>query len=151
MPVYTCTAPAGVLDREERSRLAEEITRIHCERTGAPASFVHVHFTDLADGDTFTAGRPSVCAQVVGTIRAGRSQEDKTAMLEELNQAWIEVTGMAQENILVALGEIPASSAMEGGAVMPEPGEEHERLEAVRGRLTRRTRRRRRDARRCAR
>jgi phenylpyruvate tautomerase PptA (4-oxalocrotonate tautomerase family) len=46
MPFYQCQTPEGLLDEDKRAKLADEITRIHCETTGAPKMFVHVAFTE---------------------------------------------------------------------------------------------------------
>jgi phenylpyruvate tautomerase PptA (4-oxalocrotonate tautomerase family) len=44
MPTYQCQSPAGTLADSVRPEVVKEITRIHCENTGAPSSFVHVVF-----------------------------------------------------------------------------------------------------------
>ena len=44
MPIYQCISPEGLLDESQRKNIAEEITRIHCDATGAPRSFVNVLF-----------------------------------------------------------------------------------------------------------
>jgi hypothetical protein len=31
MPLYQCVSPEGLLDESTRGKLAEEITRIHCD------------------------------------------------------------------------------------------------------------------------
>ncbi len=36
MPIYQCISPEGLLDESARGKLAEEITRIHCDATGIP-------------------------------------------------------------------------------------------------------------------
>ena len=40
MPIYQCISPEGLLDESARGKLAEEITRIHCDATGVPRTFV---------------------------------------------------------------------------------------------------------------
>jgi phenylpyruvate tautomerase PptA (4-oxalocrotonate tautomerase family) len=60
VPIYQCISPEGLLDESARGKLAEEITRIHCDATGVPPSFVNVIFTDVPDGRYFVAGsRPA--------------------------------------------------------------------------------------------
>ena len=56
MPIYQCISPEGLLDESARGKLAEEITRIHCDATGVPPTFVNVMFTDMPDGRYFVAG-----------------------------------------------------------------------------------------------
>ena len=36
MPLYQCISPEGLLDDSGRENIAGEITRIHCNATGAP-------------------------------------------------------------------------------------------------------------------
>jgi phenylpyruvate tautomerase PptA (4-oxalocrotonate tautomerase family) len=50
MPIDQCIRPEGLLDESARGKLAEEITRIHCDATGAPPTFVNVMFLDTAPG-----------------------------------------------------------------------------------------------------
>jgi phenylpyruvate tautomerase PptA (4-oxalocrotonate tautomerase family) len=53
VPIYQCISPEGLLDQSARGKLAEEITRIHCDATGVPPSFVNVMFIDVPDGRYF--------------------------------------------------------------------------------------------------
>jgi phenylpyruvate tautomerase PptA (4-oxalocrotonate tautomerase family) len=71
MPIYQCISPEGLLDESARGKLAEEITRVHCDATGVPPSFVNVIFTDVPDGRYFVAGKPSTHSYVNGAIRVG--------------------------------------------------------------------------------
>jgi phenylpyruvate tautomerase PptA (4-oxalocrotonate tautomerase family) len=59
MPIYQCICPEGLLGESARGKLAEEITRIHCDATGVPPAFVNVMFLDVPDGRYFVAGKPS--------------------------------------------------------------------------------------------
>jgi phenylpyruvate tautomerase PptA (4-oxalocrotonate tautomerase family) len=113
MPVYHCSIPEAELDDAKRERIAREITRIHCEKTGAPPEFAHVLFADAPSG-----------AGVVGSIRAGRSAALRAEMQEAMVAAVAEALGRKAARVRVKLLEVPASWVMEGGAVMPEPGEE---------------------------
>ena len=47
MPTYIVTAPQGRLSAAQKTMLAEEITRVHCEITGAPSYFAQVIFHDI--------------------------------------------------------------------------------------------------------
>jgi phenylpyruvate tautomerase PptA (4-oxalocrotonate tautomerase family) len=112
MPVYHCSIPELALDDRAREGIASDLTRIHCEKTGAPPEFVHVLFADAASG-----------ANVVGSIRAGRSAELREGMAAEMAAA-VERRLRGRGPVQVRLLEVPAAWVMEGGAVMPEPGEE---------------------------
>jgi phenylpyruvate tautomerase PptA (4-oxalocrotonate tautomerase family) len=113
MPVYHCSIPEAALDDAKREHIAREITRIHCEKTGAPPEFAHVLFADAAAG-----------ANVVGSIRGGRSAALRAEMQEAMSAAVAGALGRPAGEVRVTLLEVPASWVMEGGAVMPEPGDE---------------------------
>jgi phenylpyruvate tautomerase PptA (4-oxalocrotonate tautomerase family) len=118
MPVYHCSIPEAQLDDAKRERIASDITRIHCEKTGAPPEFAHVLFADAPGG-----------ASVVGSIRAGRSASLRTEMADAMAGAVAKTLGVEPGQVRVTLLEVPASWVMEGGVVMPEPGEEAAWLE----------------------
>lgn len=113
MPVYHCSIPESVLDDRRREGIADDLTRIHCEKTGAPPEFVHVLFVDARSG-----------ANVVGSIRAGRSPALREEMATAMAGAVERRLGTSVGPVQVRLLEVPAAWVMEGGAVMPEPGEE---------------------------
>ena len=117
MPVYHCSIPEARLDDAKRRRIASEITRIHCEKTGAPPEFAHVLFADAAEG-----------VVVAGSIRAGRSDSLRAEMSAAIAEAVAKVLAVVPAAVRVQLLEVPASWVMEGGGVMPEPGEEAEWL-----------------------
>jgi phenylpyruvate tautomerase PptA (4-oxalocrotonate tautomerase family) len=113
MPVYHCAIPESALDDRAREGIARDLTRIHCEKTGAPPEFVHVLFVDAQGG-----------ANVVGSIRAGRSPALREEMAAAMTEAVERRLGPGARPVQVRLLEVPAAWVMEGGAVMPEPGEE---------------------------
>ena len=114
MPVYRCTLPAGSLDDEARKRIARAITTVHCDVTDAPPTFVHVIYSE-SDAGTY---------DVSGTIRAGRSAAVKSALIDGLRDAVAAGAGVEAANVTVSTEDIPASWVMEGGELLPEPGEE---------------------------
>ena len=124
MPIYQCSSPAGLLDESVRARLAEEITRIHCDATGVPPSFVNVIFTDVPDGRYFVAGKPSAHSFVNGAIRAGHGVATRQTILRNLSQMWTRLTGQPEEELLISLWENQAENAMEAGSIFPAVGQE---------------------------
>jgi phenylpyruvate tautomerase PptA (4-oxalocrotonate tautomerase family) len=121
MPVYQCSVFPSRLDDSKRQQIASEITRIHCESTGAPPDFAHVLFVDPPE----SAG-PG--ASVLGTIRAGRPDALKARMAAAIAEAVAKTIGEEPGLVRVHLLDVPASWVMEGGALLPEPGEEAEWL-----------------------
>jgi phenylpyruvate tautomerase PptA (4-oxalocrotonate tautomerase family) len=124
MPVYAIATPQGHLTRDKKGQIASEITRIHTTITGAPRSFVRVLFSELAMGDSFTGGEPAPVARLQGIIRAGRSQVDRARLLAELAAMFMQATGMAKRAVLVEIFDHAAHDVIEGGYVLPEPGQE---------------------------
>jgi phenylpyruvate tautomerase PptA (4-oxalocrotonate tautomerase family) len=136
MPLYQCISPEGLLDDSGRENIAGEITRIHCNATGAPPSFVNVLFLDTPSGTFFIEGRPSNHSVVRGAIRQGRSVATRQAMLRDLSQMWARVTGQSEGELLVVLSEVPSENVMEAGLILPNPGHEEQWFEENRTRLT---------------
>lgn len=116
MPLYRCNAPAGSLSADHKQQIAETITEAHCDVTGAPRSFVHVFFFDTEPAGSLH--------KVRGTIRAGRSDEQKRSIWNRIAGSYSTITGLPQEQISVKTADIPSSWNMEGGRILPEPGEE---------------------------
>jgi phenylpyruvate tautomerase PptA (4-oxalocrotonate tautomerase family) len=126
MPIYECLTTKGTLEPSQRQRIAEQITAIHQEETGAPGDFIHVVFPELAEGHSYTAGRAAHPAIIRAHVRAGRPQSVREAMLRRIFAAYREITGASEMSILVALIDVPASWAMEGGMILPEPNKADE-------------------------
>src|ERR1700689_5149494 len=105
MPIYQCVSPEGLFDESTRGKLAEEITRIHCEATGIPPSFVNVMFLDMPAGRYFVAGKPSTHSVLNGAIRAGRDVATRQRILRDLSQMWTRLTGQPEEELLISLWE----------------------------------------------
>ena len=124
MPLYMCNTKSGEIDDAAKSKISEDITEIHCRITDAPPTFVHSFFfkqfplIDLEDKTIV----------LVGNIRAGRTDEQKTQMITEMQQSIHKHSGVALEEISVRTNDTPASWVMEGGDLLPEPGEEAEWL-----------------------
>ena len=130
MPYYRCLIPKDSLDYNQRSRVAEAFTDVHCGISAAPRNFVHVAFLE-ADGsgaiaDSHGSGmlQYSTPYFIAGGNRAGRSQEVRKQILEGLIACFSEVASVSTEDVSGHISEVPASWTMEGGQVLPEPGEE---------------------------
>jgi phenylpyruvate tautomerase PptA (4-oxalocrotonate tautomerase family) len=124
MPLYLCNAATGAIPDEAKPKIAVDITRIHCEVTGAPPQFVHAFFVE-EDVAPPLDGKSAV---VLGSIRANRTDDQKARMIAEMRQAVSAHTGLEPEAVGMMIADLPASWAFEGGEVMPEPGEEAEWL-----------------------
>lgn len=123
MPLYRCAVTTGLTTETHRARIAEEIVRIHCSVTGAPPSFVHAFFSEeppekMGDKSAF----------VLGSIRWGRTDDQKARIVSELTDALCEVLGLEPAQTEVVTVDVPSKWNMEGGELLPEPGEEAEWL-----------------------
>lgn len=126
MPLYRCLIAPGLTSLEQRATIAREITRIHCETTGALPGFVHAFFAEDAKSELPDGKR----AVVFGGIRAGRTAGQKARLVSEMRKAIAATVGAADDEILVVTTDVPARWVMEGGSTLPEPGEEEAWLAA---------------------
>lgn len=126
MPLYTCNAKAGAIPAEAKAKIASDLTRIHCDVTGAPPQFVHVFFFE--DRDNPPLGAAS--AMLFGQIRHGRTDAQKAQICAEMREAIHKRSGLSLNEINMATHDTPASWVMEGGDILPEPGEEEAWLAA---------------------
>ena len=120
MPLYRCLATEKLMSYEQRLRVSKEVTRIHCEITGAPPTFVHTFFTEDTKGEL----PDGTHALVFGTIRAGRTADQKQQLVSDMQVSISQAIGVDSNEITVMTVDLPARWVMEGGALLPEPGEE---------------------------
>ena len=142
MPLYICAAEKGRIPASLKQQIAREVTRVHCDITAAPPTFVHCFF--------FDKGSPQIALlqqvfksssdkpyQLFGNLRAGRSEETKDRVIEEMCRGVASILGVPREEIDMATQDIPAKWVMEGGDLLPEPGEEAAWLKAHNEKLAR--------------
>lgn len=122
MPLYICNTKKGALNGVARANIAQAITNIHCAVTGAPASFVHAFFFEEA----LQFPLEDKVLYVRGTIRKGRSEEQQHEIAHAIKDKLAEHGGVNAEQVAARIDETPASWVLEGGEIMPEPGEEAE-------------------------
>lgn len=131
MPLYIVNAKAGAMPEDAKPKIAADVTRIHCDVTGAPPQFVHVFF--FTDGPMPPLGDKS--AMLYGQIRAGRNDAQKAQIASEMAASVAQHTGLAADTVHAFTTDTPASWVMEGGDVLPEPGEEEAWLAAHEAKL----------------
>jgi phenylpyruvate tautomerase PptA (4-oxalocrotonate tautomerase family) len=120
VPLYTVTTQTGVLDDQGRSKLAAELTQLHCEMSGVPKNWVHVICHEFLAGNGFTAGVPAATGSLTLLIRTGRTAEYKRELLRRLWQLLQAATGAPDDQLVIGIQEVPPSQAMEMGQIMPE-------------------------------
>jgi phenylpyruvate tautomerase PptA (4-oxalocrotonate tautomerase family) len=126
MPVYQCLSPEGAISPGLCAELAKELTRIHCEVTGAAPDFVQVIFVALPEGTAFLNGRTSPMTNIAGYIRAGRPREIREQLFNRINAAWTRLTGFPPALLKITLFDVPANWIMQDGVMMPDIGQDQE-------------------------
>jgi phenylpyruvate tautomerase PptA (4-oxalocrotonate tautomerase family) len=124
MPLYTVMTQDGLLSDQQRDVIAAELVRVHTTATGVPANFVHSIFPTYPKNHAYVAAERSAVASIVGVIRAGRSPEQKSQLVQAIWKMFQDNTGVSDRDLSVALQEVPPSQAMENGMIMPEIGHE---------------------------
>ena len=135
MPIYQCYSPKGLLTASAKANIADEMTSLYCNVTGAPASWVKVLFHELTEGDCFSAGKPATQSLILAINRHGRDLETRRAMLRELAQIWTRNSGQPEAELWISVTEIDPTNVIDAGLFIPEPGHEREWLEENRDRL----------------
>ncbi len=129
MPTYAITTARDV-SPEQRARIAQSVTAIHAGEADAPRSFVQVIFYPVEPGSIFIAGEPASPDHVWvrADIRAGRSAEQKAAILTRIMGETSAILGISEQDVWVYVSDIPAQGVLEFGNVLPQPGGEAEWL-----------------------
>jgi phenylpyruvate tautomerase PptA (4-oxalocrotonate tautomerase family) len=124
MPVYTCTTTTTTFDEKSKEELAAEITRIHAEINHVPSTYVNVVFHELPVGNIFTDSAPADPVLINGWARDGHPADETTQLVLAIARATSRITGRRAEDVVVVIQSSPARFAVEGGRVLPEPGQE---------------------------
>jgi phenylpyruvate tautomerase PptA (4-oxalocrotonate tautomerase family) len=135
MPVYQCYSPKGLLTASAKAKIAEEMTDMYCNATGAPPSWVKVLFHELPEGECFTAGKPATQSLILGINRYVRDLETRRSMLRTLSQIWTRNSGQPEAELWISVTEIDPTNVLEAGLFIPAPGHEREWLEENREKL----------------
>ena len=116
---------AGIsLSTHQKYTIAQAITKIHAEVTGAEAYFAQVIFKQLDIHDCFIGGilldEPHLFLS--GQIRSGRSEQVIKQLLVELEISLQRTTGLASHQIWAYIDEIKPSQMIEYGQILPSVG-----------------------------
>ena len=124
MPLYGLTSNKH-LSRKHKQQLADLFTDAHCSIMIAPEQFVHVIFFEGIP----LAGNNAL--YIHANVRKGRSQDQIDQLCVAVKEGCAEILEVGEDRIHINLMEIEGKWAMEGGFVMPDPGEEDEWMEKV--------------------
>jgi phenylpyruvate tautomerase PptA (4-oxalocrotonate tautomerase family) len=122
MPLYTAITQDGAISDEDKAKIADEITQIHCLIMKVPKHFVRVIFLSYPKGSGYTGGVVAATAALNCVLRAGHTAEEKTDLLRLLWEKFQNLTGLATDQLALSLHEIPSTNAMEMGTIMPAVG-----------------------------
>jgi phenylpyruvate tautomerase PptA (4-oxalocrotonate tautomerase family) len=135
MPTYVCSLAEGSVDDRQKAAIAEALSRIHSEETGAPPYFVQVVIEEKKPADRFLGGsRISGQIWIRGDIRAGRTEAQRNAMMLRMMREVAQITGVKEDDIWVYLCNLAPTDMVEYGHVLPQPGEEAARYDRLRRR-----------------
>jgi phenylpyruvate tautomerase PptA (4-oxalocrotonate tautomerase family) len=124
MPIYTCTTTASSLSADAKTALVSEIASIHSSINHVPSTYVNVVFHELPADNVYTDGVPASPVLLTGWVREGHPAAETTRLATEIAAAVTRITNVAAERVLVVIQSSPARFAVEGGDVLPEPGQE---------------------------
>jgi|SRR5690242_17961734 phenylpyruvate tautomerase PptA (4-oxalocrotonate tautomerase family) len=130
MPVYTCTTTQSTLQPDTKAALAAEIARVHSDINHVPSTYVNVVFHELAADSVYTDGSPADPVLVNGWVREGHPAEETTRLASEIAAAVSRIADIPAPRVLVVIQSSPATGAVEGGRVLPEPGHEQAWIDA---------------------
>ena len=117
MPLYTVSTHKP-LDETQKQKIVAGITHIHCQLTNAPAMFVQVVFSFNVPLNK------NKKVHLIGSIRSGRSGDLKQKLIDQFKHLFSETLAGGRDITHIVLIDVPASWTIEGGEIMPEPGEE---------------------------
>ena len=124
MATYSIYYSGISLNTHQKFTLAQAITRVHANVTGAEAYFAQTIFKELDLHDCFIGGvlldQPYIFLS--GQIRLGRSEQVKKQLLVEIEIAIQMTTKLASHQIWAYLDELAPSLMIEYGQILPSVG-----------------------------
>jgi phenylpyruvate tautomerase PptA (4-oxalocrotonate tautomerase family) len=127
MPTYVISLAKNLVNDAQKSAIADAISRVHNESTGAPSYFVQVVFEENEPSNRFLGGSlEEKHVWVRGDIRAGRTEAQRTALILSIMRQVSRITTVKEEDVWVYLNNLAPSDMLEYGHVLPRPGQEGE-------------------------
>ncbi len=125
MPTYVCSLARDSVSDAQKEAIAQAISRVHSEATGAPSYFVQVVIEEKDPRQRFLGGtRASGQIWIRGDIRAGRTEEQRSALMLGIMREVGRITGVQHQDVWVYLCNLAPTDMVEYGHVLPKPGEE---------------------------
>jgi len=125
MPTYVLVVKAGLLNDQQKQRIASAITRLYGETTGAPTWLVQVVIDENEQRQRYLNGIPADHQiWISADIRAGRTSEQRQRLMLSIMHAVSEISGVEESAIWVYLCNLAPDDMVEYGHVLPRPGED---------------------------
>lgn len=117
MPLYTVSTKTPI-PAPVKQQLAKLIMDVHCGITGAPETFVNVVYSEgvpMSDDMAY---------HILATVRKGRTKDMNNELKNEMCRQIVKLLNTSPQLLKLSIYEMPAAWVMEGGNILPEPGEE---------------------------
>ena len=123
MPVYFILSKSK-FSKDEKERVVEAVTDVHCTVTGAPSSYVTILFLS---GYRLKQGKKAI---VLGNIQTGgnQTQEIIDRLKHGLSVAMSSTLHLSATCIGLQFLGVHSNWVWEGGEVLPLPGEEYKKF-----------------------
>lgn len=136
MPTYVCLAERGQINAGQKQRIAEGITLIHSECTGAPPAFVQCIFQDLDPASHYIGGEAtSAAVWVYGHIRDGRDEKVRERILVRICELLVDALQIDPSLTWAYLNPLANTDMVEFGHTLPPAGDEQKWIEQMPTRL----------------
>ena len=120
MPTYVCSLAEGSVNDDQKEAIARALSGIHSEETGAPSYFVQVVIEEKKPTQRFLGGtRVSGQIWIRGDIRAGRTEEQRNAMMLRMMEEVGRITGVQDQDIWIYLCNLAPTDMVEYGHCCP--------------------------------
>ena len=126
MPTYFVNTSNIKFKKNLKEKLANKITKVHNEATGANKYFAQVIFYDAKKGDHYMGGKIVSKSEIFiyGHIRSGRTTIIKNKLIKGLREIIQENTKLKKDNIWVYLLDLKPNQMIEYGEILPKSGGE---------------------------
>jgi len=116
----------NLLSNEQKDKIAEFITKTHCEITGAPNYYVQIIFHEN-NKRRYVAGKLSDSQiWIYGDIRSGRPIEKRCLLINKFVEGVSKIASIPATDVWVFLNNLEGSDILEWGVILPESGKEGE-------------------------
>lgn len=123
MPYVTITASRG-FSADQKKKLLQQSSDAVVQSIGAPLGSVRVMLNELPDGHYLNAGQFDTKALMFQVdFIAGRTEEQKSALVAALSRAGFQSTGVPEAEVRVRVVDYPsANMGMAGGVTAKQLG-----------------------------